>query len=148
MNVIDQPGLFFLDTNILIYSFDAAAPEKQKIAQEIITAMLHTQRGIISSQVVQEFLNVAIRKFIRPMASSEAREYLQLVLLPLCQHYPSIAFYNRALLVQEETGYAFYDSLILTAAIEARCQTLLTEDLQNGRVVQGVTIINPFETVS
>lgn len=145
MNVIDRSGLFFLDTNILVYSFDTTSPKKQEAAQEIITAMLRSQRGVISSQVVQEFLNVAIRKFTRPMALSEAQDYLRLVLLPLCLHYPSIAFYDRALLIQAETGFSFYDSLIVTAAIELGCQTLLTEDMQNGRTVQGVAIVNPFQ---
>jgi predicted nucleic acid-binding protein len=48
------------------------------------------------------------------------------------------------LAIGEEIGYPFYDALILTAAIESGCRTLLTEDLQDGRIVQGITIRNPF----
>ena len=144
MNAADLAGLFFLDTNIFVYSFDHQAPEKQQTARQLIQAALSTQRGIVSTQVVQEFLNVALRRFARPMATSEAREYLRAVLVPLCQHYPSMALYDRALLLREETGFSFYDALVVAAALESGCSTLLSEDLQHGRNVQGVALVNPF----
>ncbi len=144
MNVDELPGLYFLDTNVLVYSFDKSAPGKQTIAQGLIKHALSTQRGVISTQVIQEFLNVALRRFATPLIVSESREYLTSVLTPLCQHFPTTGFYNLALLVREETGYSFYDTLILTAAIEMGCSSLLSEDLQGGRVVRGVTIRNPF----
>ncbi len=78
------------------------------------------------------------------MSRSDGQEYLARVLMPLCQHYPSIAFYNHALLVQAETGYSFYDSLVVTATLETGCSVLFTENLQNGRMVQGVKLVNPF----
>jgi predicted nucleic acid-binding protein len=144
MNVANLRGRFFLDTNVLVYSFDPASPDKQWIAQRLLTESLRTQRGVISSQVVQEFLNLALRKFARPMSITDARDYLRSVLTPLCHHFPSIDFYDRALLVQIETGFSLYDALIVTAAIEAGCSALLSEDLQHGRTVQGVAILNPF----
>ncbi len=144
MNVADISGLFFLDTNIFVYTFDSTAPEKRQIAQQLVRGALRTKRGVISAQVMQEFLNVASHKFRRPMTVSDSRDYLQTVLLPLCQHYPSGTFYERALLIKAETGYSFYDSLVVTAAIESRCTTLLSEDMQDGRVIRELTIINPF----
>jgi len=144
MNVADLEGLFFLDTNIFVYSFDHTSVRKQQTAHRIIQTALRTQRGIISTQIVQEFLNVALRKFARPITVSEAREYLRSVLVPLCQHYPSIALYDRALLLREETGFSFYDSLVVAAALESGCSTLLSEDLQDGRNVQGLALVNPF----
>jgi predicted nucleic acid-binding protein len=76
-------------------------------------------RAVISTQVVQEFLNVALRKFTHPMTVSEGREYLRKVLLPLCQHTPSPRFYDQALLLREEVGLSFYDALIVQAALES-----------------------------
>ena len=55
-----------------------------------------------------------------------------------------MAYYDLALLVKEETGFSFYDSLIVTASIESGCHTLVTEDMQDGRTVRGVKILNPF----
>jgi predicted nucleic acid-binding protein len=144
MNVADLPGLVFLDTNVLVYSFDASAPEKQQTAHKIVHSALLTQRGVISTQVVQEFLNLALRKFVQPLSMTDAREYLQTVLMPLCQHFPNMAFYDHALLIQQETGYSLYDALIVTAAVELNSTVLLSEDLQDGRIVHGVRIANPF----
>ena len=144
MNVVDFPGLFFLDTNIFVYAFDSTAPIKQGIAQKLIQDSLTTRRGVVSSQIIQEFFNVALRKFTRPMAISHARIYLSAVFLPLCQHFPSISFYDRALLIREETGYSLYDTLVVTAALETECQFLFSEDMQDGRIIQGLRIVNPF----
>lgn len=144
MNPAEQRGSFFLDTNVFVYSFDRSDPRKQAIAQRLIQDALRTQRGVVSSQVVQEFLNVALRKFARPMTVSEGREYLKMTLMPLCHHYPSASFYDHALLLEEETGFSFYDALVVAASVELKCTTLLSEDLQHGRTVRGVTILNPF----
>ena len=146
MNVLDLPGLFFLDTNVFVYSFDDSAPQKQQTARGLIRDALGTQRGVISAQVMQEFLNVALRKFVQPMTIAESRDYMKITLLPLCRHYPSALFYDRALLLKEATGFSFYDSLIIAAAVDTGCSTLLSEDLQDGRTVQGVKIVNPFRT--
>lgn len=145
MNAAELRGRFFLDTNVLVYSFDPDSSAKQALAGRLILEGLRAQRAVISTQVVQEFLNVATRRFAHPLTLSESREYLQTVLRPLCRHTPSIAFYDRALLLREETGYSLYDALIVTAAVESNCQTLLSEDLQHDRTIRGVRIANPFE---
>jgi predicted nucleic acid-binding protein len=144
MNDGDEVGPFFLDTNVLVYSFDDRDPRKQSTARQLISTALHTQRGMISTQVVQEFLNVALRRFAHPLTVSESRELLAAVLMPLCRHQPSIGFYDRALLLREQAKYAFYDALIVSAAVESGCKTLFTEDLDEGRTIQGLRIVNPF----
>lgn len=144
MSVADEPGLFFLDTNILAYAFDRTAPRKLKIAEQLLADALETRRGIISTQVVQEFITLALRKFSTPMSVAECREYLHTVLLPLCHYFPSLSTYDRALLVVERTGYHLNDALIVTTAIESGCRTLYSEDLQHGRDIQGLSIVNPF----
>ncbi|WP_374689624.1 PIN domain-containing protein [Promineifilum sp.] len=144
MSAVDEPDLFFLDTNVLIYVFDQTAPAKQVIAERLVREALNSGHGTISAQVVQEFLYAALRKFERPMTIPECREHLRTVLQPLCRYFPAPSSYDRALLIVQETGYSLYDALIVTAALESGCRTLLTEDLQHGRVVQGVTIVNPF----
>lgn len=144
MSVVEPEGLFFLDTNILVYSFDAANLEKRWMSHQLLAAALTSQRGAISTQVVQEFLSISLRRFARPILVADVREYLDTVLAPLCLHFPSVAFYAQALVVQVETGYSWYDSLIVTAALELGCSTLFTEDMQNGRAIRGLVIRNPF----
>lgn len=148
MNVADLDGLFFLDTNVLVYSFDSRSPQKRALARGLVRSALASRRGIVGTQVVQEFLNVALRKFVRPLGTTEAREYLRAVLSPLCQHAPSAATFDRALLIREETGYAWYDALVVTAALESGCRWLLTEDLDDGRRIDRLTIRNPFGQIA
>jgi predicted nucleic acid-binding protein len=144
MHAGDLKGTFFLDTNVLIYTFDAAAPKKQMTARSWVREALRTQRGIIGSQVVQEFMNVALSRFSHPLGVTEAREYLREVLQPLCQHYPRITTFDRALLLKEQSGYSWYDALIVAAAIESGCAWLITEDLEHGRKFGSLTLHNPF----
>jgi predicted nucleic acid-binding protein len=144
MSAGESQGRFFLDTNIFVYSFDSASPQKQSISRQLIATALSSQRGAISTQVVQEFLNIALRRFARPLSTGDAREYLESVLAPLCLQFPSVAFYAQALVVQVETGYSWYDALIVAAALELSCDTLFSEDLQDGRSIRGLAIVNPF----
>ena len=135
---------YFLDTNIFVYSFDKKEPEKQRRAKKIITDALDKNSGIISYQVVQEFINVAVSKFEKPLSISDIQIYLRNVLLPLCEVFPTMPFYEKSLTLHQETGFSFYDSLIITAAIESDCSFLYTEDLQHERAIRNVTILNPF----
>jgi len=148
MSVAERKDKYFLDTNIFVYSFDAHAPAKQALARQLIRNALATQQGAISSQIVQEFLNVALRKFSQPMTVPEAQEYLRTVLTPLCQQFPSLTSYEHALRIKAETGYSFYDALVVGAAIELDCQILWSEDLQHGRSLHGLTILNPFQELA
>lgn len=135
---------YFLDTNIFIYCFDSSDRRKQRTAQALVKGALADHLGLISSQVVQEFLNVATRKFARSMTAAEARAYLESVLAPLCEVFPSLALYQQTLEIQRESGFSFYDSLILAAALQAQCRWLYSEDMQSGQTIQGLTIRNPF----
>lgn len=134
----------FLDTNIFVYSFDDVSPSKKAKAQELIEGALKDHSAIISTQVVQEFLNVASKKFVQPLAPRDRRLYLNSVLAPLCSVFPTLSLYGEALAILEETGYSFYDSLIIAGALKGQCKTLLTEDLQHGQTVRGLRIENPF----
>jgi predicted nucleic acid-binding protein len=135
---------YFLDTNIFVYSFNSGEKNKQKVSLELISNALDKQIGCISYQVVQEFLNVATRKFVKPLSIPDCRRYLNSVFDPLCVVYPSIELYNQALEISERWQYSFYDSLIITAAINSECSTLYTEDLRHGQKIKNLTIVNPF----
>ena len=135
---------FFLDTNVLVYTFDHSPSAKRKRAIDLLSEALDTHRGIISFQVVQEFLNVATRKFSDPMTAPEAQLYLGRILMPLCEVFPDSALYSQALSIAGETGIAFYDALVVVSAIAGGCGILWTEDLQHGRRIHTLEIRNPF----
>jgi predicted nucleic acid-binding protein len=137
-------GKFFLDTNLLVYCFDNNVAVKKRVANQFVTDALRDQSGVISYQVIQEFLNVATRKFAVPMGTMEATQYLNDVLIPLCEVYPSQKLYEEALRIQFRFSLSFYDSSILAAAQEAGCEVLWSEDLRNGLRVGDVVVKNPF----
>ncbi len=137
-------GKYFLDTNILVYCFDAAQPAKRDISLALVTTALDNGKGIISWQVVQEFLNVATRKFAEPLTIPDASIYLEKVLNPLCELYPALELYQASLLIKQQTAYSFCDSLIIAAALAGKCKILYSEDLQHGQVIEGLEIINPY----
>lgn len=145
MNVAELSGLCFLDTNVFVYTFDDTNSVKRTSARNWVRSALMSGRGIISTQVVQEFIAVATRKFVTPLTPSETCDYLRTVLGPLCQHFPSLAGYETALRIREETGFSWYDALIVAAAVDIGCRWLISEDLADGRTVGTVTILNPFK---
>jgi predicted nucleic acid-binding protein len=137
-------GRFFLDTNIFVYTFDTKATTKARKAAQLIRRAADSGEGIVSYQVVQEFFNVALRRFSHPMSVAEAEQYLITVFRPLLAVHSSPALFVEALRIAAKHRFAWYDSLIVAAALEGQCETLYSEDLQHGREIEGLRIENPF----
>ncbi len=137
-------GRFFLDTNIFVYCFDPSARAKARKANELVRQAVTTRKGIISFQVVQEFLHVALLRFQPPMSFPEAREYLTTIFRPLISVHSTLGLYDNALRLKERYGFSWYDSLVVAAAVEAECDVLYSEDLRHGLRVGDVVIENPF----
>lgn len=126
----------FLDTNILIYAQSSGA--KSEVARQAILA-----GGVISVQVLNEFASVLRRKFgFEWDVIIEALADLQTALDPV--RPISIETHTQAVSLARSHGFSFYDSLIVASALEAGCGILLTEDLQAGRRIADLTIVNPF----
>lgn len=132
----------FLDTNILVYMFDETDAGKRRRAEALVNDSLASGTGCVSFQVVQETLNVLIRRL--GFVAEDARRALQQILVPLWQVYPSAALYQDAISIQGRYGFSFYDSLIVAGALEAGCTRLYSEDMQHGQRIQRLTILNPF----
>ena len=123
----------FLDSNIILYSFDVEDAKKRTIAREVI-AIASSTGGCISFQVVQEVLNNLTGP--RKSTGQDPRGVLEEVLMPLWRVMPSESLYVRALGIEARYRYAFYDSLIIAAALEAGCDRLFSEDLQHGQRIE------------
>lgn len=137
-------GSFFLDSNVFIYSFDETAPAKAGRALALIREAHDTRKGVVSFQVIQEFFNFALRRSVPPMAIGDAGEYLQKIFLPLTTIHSSAGLYAEALHVQNRYRLSWYDALIVTAALEADCTFLYSEDLQDGQRFGTLRVRNPF----
>lgn len=132
----------FLDSNVFLYLFDETDDHKRGVAERLVQRALSDGSGVISFQVVQETLNVMTRKL--GASTSDARRFLDNVLLPLWRIAPSPALYASALDVRDRYGFGFYDALILAAAIDHGCTRVWSEDLQDGQKVAGVEVVDPF----
>jgi predicted nucleic acid-binding protein len=136
---------FFFDSNVLVYALDPRAPVgKRALATAIIERALSRKDACISFQVAQEVLNVATQKFAVPLRPDQALDYIDTVLTPLCAVWSSPKLLEEAIDLKQTTRFHFYDCLIIAAALEARCRVLLSEDLQHGRRIGGLSIENPF----
>ena len=135
---------FFLDTNLFVYAFDPTAPSKNRRATQLIREAVSTRKGIVSYQVVQEFFNVALRRFAQPMSVPEAEQYLGAVLRPLLAVQSSAALISEALRLTDRHRLSWYDSLIVAAALEGGCEVLYSEDLQHGQQFGQLKVENPF----
>ena len=127
----------FLDTNILVYAALSDDP-RRPTAERLLAA-----GGTISVQVLNEFANVARGKLKWPWPDIEAM--LALVRGRSAQVRDiSVSTHEGALALARDHGLSIYDALIVVSAIEAGCDTLYTEDMQHGRTIGELAIVNPF----
>ena len=131
----------FLDTSVLLYSDSADAPAKQRRALELLAEQRLARTGVVSLQVLQEYFAAATRKL--GVDAGLARRKVEL-----------FANYHLVVLDVEDVLAAidlhrlhqlsFWDALVVRAAKEGGCSVLYSEDLQHGRAIDGVRIVNPF----
>jgi predicted nucleic acid-binding protein len=130
----------FLDTNIIVYAHTDVETDKQKTAQKIIVE----QQTVISTQVLQETANTLVKKFRHswPNVSKVTAEAIQNSIL----HVNTDSTILEAFRIAEHYGFSFYDSLIISAALESGCNILYSEDMQNGQLIENrLKIVNPFK---
>ena len=139
------PVTVFLDTNIFVYAFLSSEPLKQAKAVRLIEASLGSGHGCVSYQVLQEFANVARKKFAIRMAAADCKAFIDAAMQPMNRVASSTELVHSALNLQDELRYSFYDSLVIAAALQAGAGTLYSEDLQHAQQVRGLLrIVNPF----
>ncbi len=145
----ESGALFFLDTNIFVYALLASEPLKKQRAVQLVEQALASHRGCVSYQVIQEFANVATRKFAQRFTTDQCKQFIDAAMQPLNRVASSPQLLNAALDLQAETRYSFYDSLVIAAALQAQADVLYTEDLQHHQLIAGtLRIVNPFLTVA
>lgn len=134
-----MPDKVFIDTNVLIYGYSEDEPDKRQRAIDCV----RSGEAWISTQVLNETINVLKRKF--SLSYSQIRDAVQ----ELSEGFPiilvSVNTIEMALNLAERYQYSYFDSLILASALEAGCQILYSEDLQDGqRIENQLMIVNPF----
>lgn len=131
-------GKAFFDTNVLIYAAVKDDPRSERAEQLLVV------EGVISVQVLNEFVSVARRKYQMPWR--DVRTALQWIRL-LCPKVLAVTSetHERAVGIAEKYGYGIYDSLIVASALEAACLILYSEDMRDGQLIEGrMRIRDPF----
>lgn len=134
----------FLDTNVLVYLFDADNPAKQRSVQDLLSSRELREQLILSTQVLQEFYVSVTRKLVAPLDPEAAFQAVQdLTAFPIVQIDPPLILL--AIQRSRKAKVSFWDALILEAALVAGATLLYSEDFQDGAVFGGLRIANPFK---
>ena len=132
----------FVDTNILIYAHDADAKSKNDLAKQALSELWTRRTGVLSMQVLQEFYINVTRKISSPLPKNQARKVVSSYALWCVETTP--AEISAAFQIEDEARIGFWDALIVASAVKAGASRILSEDLNPGQIVAGVTIENPF----
>jgi len=141
MNAGSQPS--FVDTNVLVYAVADDDPARQLAAQTLVDTLAAAQALHTSTQVLQELYVVLTRRVRRKFTSAEAIDYLdRIARAPVTT--TDYGLVRQAAELSGRDAFSFWDALVLVAAARSGAKRLYTEDLQHGRTVLGVEIVNPF----
>lgn len=138
-----DPQRDFVDANVLVYAFDSSAARKQRAAQELLERLWESGTGCVSIQVLQEFFVTITKKVPKPLPVDEAkarvREFAAWTVFA-----PAAEDILTAIDLHAQAKIGFWDAMVVLAAAESGCDVLWTEDLQDGQLLRGVRIRNPF----
>ena len=131
----------FLDTNILLYSDDSFDARKNRIAVDLLVDLRLAHAGVISTQVLQEYIVNAVGKLnLDVMVVRRRMELFAKFDIVI----PSVEMILAAIDLQRLNSLSFWDAMIVQAARVSGCEILLSEDMQHGQTLAGLRIVNPF----
>lgn len=137
-------GRTFVDTSVLIYAHDADAGMRHQRAAEVLFQLWNDQSGVVSPQVLQEFYVNVTRKISRPVTKRAARSVVSAYSAWCVDTTPcDIA---TAFRIEDEHRIGFWDALIVASALKSGARRILSEDLNAGQKIAGLTIENPFRS--
>jgi predicted nucleic acid-binding protein len=133
----------FVDTNVLIYAHDVDAGRKHEIARNLLRTLWGERAGILSTQVLQEFYVNATRRIRRPLTKPEARSVVD-TYASWCVDGITTGDLAAAFQIEDQARIGFWDALIIAVAARAGARRVMSEDLNAGQSIAGITIHNPF----
>jgi len=136
----------FVDTNVLIYAHDQSAGEKHLRARALLADLWNDSNGCLSVQVLQEFYVNITRKVARPLDPDTARQIVA-DLGRWTMHAPAVADVLDAIALQQRYQLSFWDAMIVTSALQLKCDVLWSKDLNDGQTFGSLRVTNPFARV-
>ena len=138
-----EPPREFVDANVLVYAFDASAGRKKAAAERLLAHLWEAGTGCLSVQVLQEFFVTVTGKVAKPLPVEDAADRIrELAAWKVFASGPNDVL--RAIALHQQAKVGFWDAMVVHAAAELGCDVLWTEDLNDGQMIGGVRIRNPF----
>jgi predicted nucleic acid-binding protein len=132
----------FIDTNIFIYAYTQDEEYKYEISSDLLRENVTRENIVVSVQVINEFYSIMTKY---KHSHKQIEKYLKEIAEQVKVNPLNLRTIERCLLIKEKYYYSWWDSLILTSALESNCSILYSEDLQHGQVIEGsLKIVNPF----
>ena len=132
----------FIDTNVLVYTLAKNDKIKQKKSREILRKIVELHKPVLSTQIIKEFYVVSVTKLKAD----------RLVVKNIIHNFRNMEIVNNDIELIEQaidisliSQISFWDSLVVAAAEKAKCEFILSEDLNSGQTYRGVKVINPFK---
>ena len=133
----------FIDTNILVYQMDKRDPAKRSVCRDLVRKAAANGDAVISAQVLQEFYVATTTKLhIDPILIKSIMHTLENMEVVTIGN----ELIDDAIDASIQYKLSFWDSLIVVAAESAKCETLYTEDLNDGQIIRNVRITNPMKS--
>ena len=138
-----EPAREFVDANVLVYALDTSAGTKQVAAERLLERLWNAGTGCLSVPVLQEFCVTVTRKVAQPLSIDEAADRVRefatwKIFAPVAEDVLA------AIALQKQAELSFWDAMVVEAAAQSGCDVLWTEDLNDGQLLRGVRIRNPF----
>ena len=132
----------FIDTNIFVYAYTADDKNKNEIACNLLRENVVKNNIFISTQIINEFYSVMTKY---KHSHGQIEYYVKEITEQTIVSSLDLKKIERCFRVKEKYGYSWWDSLVLTSALEDGCSILYSEDLQNGQIIENwLKIVNPF----
>lgn len=138
------PHDILVDSNVIVYAYDPADRWKQERAIIAVDRIAEDDRGIVSTQVINESYNALTRRISPPLTAVAAESACHDVMSVFWVWPTTAVTVLRAMRAARQHGFNYWDALIWAAAREAAATTVLSEDFTTGSTIEGVTFINPF----
>jgi len=138
-----EPRREFVDANVLVYAFDSSAARKRPAAQQLLERLWESGTGCVSVQVLQEFFVTITKKVPKPLPVADAKARIS-EFAAWTVFVPTADDIVAAIDLQTQAKIGFWDAMVVLAAAESECDVLWTEDLNDGQLLRGVRIRDPF----
>ncbi|WP_165937946.1 PIN domain-containing protein [Methylobacterium segetis] len=137
-------GRLFFDTNLIVHAMDPQDPARRVRSAALIREAMSRGRLVVSPQLLNECYRVLVhgRRFAAPM---EVSRYLS-VFHPACTAPVDLQTHRAAIAIETRHRLAWWDSVAVASALQGRCEHFVSEDLNDGQVIETLTVVNPFTT--